>query len=325
MKKLLITGGCGFIGSNFVRRFLKGNPDWSVRNLDKLTYAGNLENTKEHEGSERYEFLQGDICDPKVVVEAVSGVDAIIHFAAETHVDRSIDDPDAFLLTNVLGTKNLLDAALKAKIERFVHISTDEVYGSLREGSAAEDWPMAPNSPYSASKASGDLFVRSYWKTYNYPAIIVRSTNNYGPFQYPEKVIPLFVTNLFEGKKVPLYGSGENMRDWIFVEDNCKALELVFHKGTPGEAYNVGGGNEISNLELTHQILQKLGKGKDMIQPVEDRLGHDFRYSVKIDKVKALGYMPDYSFEKGLETTVEWYRNNEGWWKPLKGDKFTVK
>lgn len=325
MKKLLVTGGLGFIGSNFIKRFLKTRKDWKITNLDKLTYCGRRENTRELEGDGRYELVEGDIADKAVVTSVMESADAVVHFAAETHVDRSIDNPDDFLLTNVLGTRTLLEAAKRFQVPKFIHISTDEVYGSLREGCADEESMIQPSSPYSASKAAGDLLVRSYWKTYHCPAMICRSTNNFGPYQFPEKVIPLFVTNLLENKKVPLYGTGENRRDWIFVEDNCAALELVFDKGEAGGIYNIGGGNERTNLELTHAILKAMKRLPDMIQKVEDRPGHDFRYAVNTDKIKKLGFKPQWKFEDALSETIAWYERNPAWWRPLKKDKFTVK
>ena len=325
MKTLLVTGGCGFIGSHFIKTFLKSHSDWRVINLDKLTYCGNRENTRALEKISRYKFVQGDICDYALVNTLMPGAKAVVHFAAETHVDRSIEKPDDFLMTNIFGTRTLLEAALKAGIERFVHISTDEVYGSLKTGEAAEDAPMAPNSPYSASKASSDLFARAYWKTYGLPVIITRSSNNFGPNQFPEKVIPLFVTNLMENKKVPLYGNGKNRRDWIYVEDNCRAVELVFDKGKPGEIYNIGIGHDISNLELTKTILSGMKVGKEMVNRVADRPGHDFRYSLEISKIRKLGFKPKWTFEKGIEQTIRWYKENPDWWRPLKKDRFTVK
>lgn len=325
MNTILVTGGCGFIGSHFIKLYLKSHPEVKIINLDKLTYAGRLENVRELEGKPNYEFVQGDICDFPLVSSLLKKAKAVIHFAAETHVDRSIDNPDDFLRTNVLGTRSLLEAAIQNKTERFLHISTDEVYGSLKTGDAKEGDPLKPNSPYSAAKASSDLFVRSYGKTYGLPVIITRSSNNFGPNQFPEKVIPLFITNLTEGKQVPLYGDGQNRRDWIFVEDNCRGVELVFDKGTPGEIYNIGIGKDISNLELTHALLKEMGFGLDKINPVADRPGHDFRYSLDISKIKSLGFSPRWTFEQGLKETVRWYRENENWWKPLKKDKFTVK
>ncbi len=325
MKTLLVTGGCGFIGSHFVKQFLKSHPSSRVLNLDKLTYCGNRENTRMLEGTPQYELVQGDICDFNLAVKLMGHADAVVHFAAETHVDRSIDNPDDFLKTNILGTRTLLEAGLKTKIKRFVHVSTDEVYGSLAEGDATEDYTLRPNSPYSASKASSDLFARAYWKTYGLPVLITRSSNNFGPNQFPEKVIPLFITNLIEGKNVPLYGDGKNRRDWIYVEDNCQALLTVLEKGIEGETYNVGIGHDISNLELTSAILKEMGAGQDRVNRVADRPGHDFRYSLSIEKIKKLGFSPKWSFESGLKETVRWYRENPQWWQPLKKDKFTVK
>lgn len=325
MKTLLLTGGCGFIGSNFIRHFLKTRPDWKVLNLDLLTYAGNHLNTAEFEGDPRYKFVQGNICDRPLVESLMPRADAVINFAAETHVDRSIENADDFLTTNVLGLKTLLDAALKNQVARFVHISTDEVYGSLASGSAHEEAPLQPNSPYSAAKASSDLLARSYWKTYGYPTLIVRSSNNFGPYQFPEKVIPLFITNLLEGKKVPLYGAGDNRREWLFIEDNCKAISLILDQGQGGEIYNVGSGNEMSNKELTMKILKMMGEGEARISFVSDRPGHDFRYSLDTHKLEQLGFKASWSFEDALRRTIDWYRDHPEWWRPLKKDKFTVK
>ncbi len=320
MKTLLVTGGCGFIGSNFIRHFLKSYNNWKIIIFDKLTYLGNRENTRELEGNSRYEFMKGDVCDAGLVYAAVERADAVIHFAAETHVDRSIISANDFVTTNVLGSWNLLEAARKYGVKRFLHISTDEVYGSLTKGSASEDAPLLPNSPYAASKAAADLFVRSYWKTHQYQVIIVRSTNNFGPYQYPEKVIPLFVTNLLQNKKVPLYGTGENRREWIYVEDNCAAVELILDKGREGEIYNVGTGREMSNLELARAIFKMMNIGDDMIEYVPDRLGHDFRYSVDTTKIGQLGFKPKWTFEQALKKTVEWYTRQREWWQPLKRD-----
>ena len=294
-------------------------------NLDKLTYCGNRENTRSLEGDPRYVFAQANICDEKAVDPLMSKADAVVHFAAETHVDRSIDNAEDFLMTNVFGSRVLIEAARRHGIKKFIHVSTDEVYGSLATGSAAEGDPLEPSSPYSASKASSDLLVRSYWKTYGQPVIITRCTNNYGPNQFPEKVIPLFVTHLLEGKSVPLYGTGQNCRDWIYVEDHCAALELLLDRGENGEIYNIGAGNEINNLELTRMILQLMGAGENSIRYVEDRLGHDFRYSVNTDKINRLGFRPSCNWEAGLRKTIEWYQLHPEWWKPLKKDKFTVK
>lgn len=325
MSTVLVTGGCGFIGSHFIKGYLKNHPNSKIINLDKLTYCGNRENTKSLEGSQNYEFVQGDICDFSLISCLLKKAKSVVHFAAETHVDRSIDNPDDFLRTNIIGTRTLLEAAIQNKTERFLHISTDEVYGSLKVGDAKEDDPLMPNSPYSASKASSDLFVRSYGKTYGLPVIITRSSNNFGPNQFPEKVIPLFITNLMEGKKVPLYGDGKNRRDWIYVEDNCQGVQIAFEKGKPGEIYNIGIGKDISNLELTHALLNEMGFGSEKINPVADRPGHDFRYSLDISKIKTLGFQPKWTFEEGLSETVRWYKENQSWWTPLKKDKFTVK
>lgn len=325
MKTVLVTGGCGFIGSHFVKRFLRTHPDWNLINFDKLTYCGNPANVAECAQNPRYQFIQGDICEEKQVFEAMRGAQAVVHFAAETHVDRSIHSPNDFLMTNVFGTRILLEAALQFKIERFLHVSTDEVYGSLESEHADESYPLMPNSPYSAAKAASDLMVRAYGKTYQLPVLITRSSNNFGPNQFPEKVIPLFVTNLMEGKKVPLYGQGLNRRDWIYVEDNCAAVELVFDKGISGEIYNIGAGQELTNLELTHAILKLMDAGPDRINPVADRPGHDFRYGLSIEKIKRLGFKPRWKFEDGLRETVAWYKKNPQWWQPLKKDRFTLK
>lgn len=323
--RLLVTGGAGFIGSAFIRCFLKQHPADSILNLDKLTYAGNLKNLVEVQGNSRYEFVQGDITDETLVSRLMAKVDAVVNFAAETHVDRSIHDPSAFIRTNYVGVHNLLEKAREARIARFLQISTDEVYGSTMAGSFHEESPLHPNSPYSASKAAADLLVRSYYVTYGLPVLLVRSSNNYGPYQFPEKVIPLFVTNLIEGKKVPLYAKGENVRDWIFVEDNCRALDLVLEKGKDGEIYNIAGGQEKTNLELTRAILNIFGKGDESINYVADRPGHDFRYSIDSSKLGELGFRPRYTFEEGLGRTIEWYRANREWWQPLKQDQFTRK
>lgn len=325
MRALLVTGGCGFIGSHFVKLFLKNHPDWKLINLDKLTYCGNRANLTEYEANPHYQWIQGDICDETLVRSLMPQVESIVHFAAETHVDRSISSTDDFIMTNIFGTRVLLEAAKDAGIKRFVHISTDEVYGSVDKGFAPETAPLLPNSPYSASKASSDLLARAYGQTYGLPVIITRSSNNFGPNQFPEKVIPLFITNLIEGKQVPLYGQGANRRDWIFVEDNCAAIDLVFEKGIPGEIYNIGAGNEISNLELTKRILSEMGFGEEKINRVADRLGHDFRYGIDLKKIHQLGFKPHWTFEKGLKHTIEWYRQHLEWWRPLKKDRFTLK
>jgi len=321
--KLLVTGAAGFIGSNYVRRLLSGaypgHANTSVTVLDKLTYAGVRANLDPVARSERFAFVEGDICDGELLAELVPGHDAIVHFAAESHVDRSITGASDFVLTNVLGTQKLLQAALEAGVGRFVHVSTDEVYGSIDTGSWTEDWPLAPNSPYSASKASSDLLARAYHRTFGLDVVITRCSNNYGPYQFPEKVIPLFVTNLMDGRQVPLYGDGLNVRDWLHVDDHCRGIQLVLDGGRPGEIYNIGGGTELTNKELTYQLLAAMGAGEDMIRPVEDRKGHDRRYSVDIARISAeLGYKPEVDFASGLAGTIAWYREHEDWWRPLK-------
>jgi len=316
--RLLVTGGAGFIGSNFIRHVLNSYPDYQVTNLDKLTYAGNLENLRDIEKNPRYKFVKGDICDGEAVADLASDVDVIINFAAETHVDRSITGPEPFVRTDVLGTLALLEAAKRNNHKRYIQISTDEVYGSIDEGSFSESSPLRPNSPYSASKTSGDLLVRSYYVTFGLPVIVTRSSNNFGPYQYPEKVIPLFVTNALDGIKVPLYGDGMNVRDWLYVLDNCRAIDLVLHKGEPGEVYNIGGGYEIPNIDLTKKILHHSGRDESLIEYVEDRLGHDRRYSLDCAKVKSLGWEPQADFDSALEETVQWYKQNRSWWEKLK-------
>jgi len=317
MKKILVTGGAGFIGSNFIRYVLNKYKDYHIINLDKLTYCGNLENLKDVAKNSNYKFLKGDISDTKVVERLVKKSDIIINFAAETHVDRSIKDPASFIKTNVFGTHTLLEAAKARGIELFIQISTDEVYGSILEGAFKEDDPLRPNSPYSASKAGADLLARSYFITYKLPVIITRSSNNFGPYQYPEKVIPLFITNLLNNKKVPLYADGMNMRDWLFVKDNCSGIDTILHKGSPGEIYNIGAGHEITNLELTSMILGLLGKDKSLIKFVKDRPGHDKRYALDISKMKRLGWSPKHDFKSALKLTIEWYKNNRTWWERL--------
>jgi dTDP-glucose 4,6-dehydratase len=321
--KLLVTGGAGFIGSNFIRHILKKYKNYSIVNLDKLTYAGNLDNLKDIENNKHYKFIKGDICDPDIVNKLVPEVDAVINFAAETHVDRSIHEPGSFVKTDVFGTHNLLEAVKTHKTRKYIQISTDEVYGSIVSGSFTENSTIKPNSPYSASKASGDLLVLSYFKTYKLPVIITRSSNNYGPYQYPEKVIPLFVTNAIEGKSLPLYGDGKNVRDWLYVLDNCKAIDRVLHKGKIGEVYNIGGGNEVSNIELTKNILKMLNKPENMIKRVSDRPGHDRRYSLDCKKIKKqLGWKPEADFVQALKETVNWYVLNEKWWKKIKNKSY---
>jgi dTDP-glucose 4,6-dehydratase len=316
--KILITGGLGFIGSNFIRYMLAKYPMLKIVNLDKQTYASCVDNLKDIAKNRRYQYIKGDICDIKKVRQAMKGCKAVINFAAESHVDRSIADASLFLRTNITGVQVLMDVARKSKIGRFIPIGTDEVYGSRLKGSFKETDALLPNSPYSASKAAADLLVRSYCETYGFPAIITRSSNNFGPFQFPEKVIPLFITNLLEGKKVPLYGDGLNVRDWIYVLDNCRGIDFVLNKGKIGHIYNIAAGNEVSNINLTKTILQTLGKTKTSIKYVKDRLGHDRRYSLDIKKIKGLGFKPCFEFEQALLCTIEWYKNNKKWWKKLK-------
>ena len=315
--KLLVTGGAGFIGSNFARRTLERTDD-SVTVYDALTYAGNLDNLRDLDENSRYAFVQGDICDRDALRQAMAGHDAVVHFAAESHVDRSIVSPDDFVRTNCDGTNVVCDIARQVGVERLIHISTDEVYGSITEGSFTEQDPLTPRSPYSASKAGSDLIALSYRTTHDLPVIITRSSNNFGPYQYPEKVIPLFVTNLLAGRKVPLYGDGMNVRDWCHVDDNCAAIDLVLRRGELGEIYNIGAGNEITNRDLTGRILEQMGAGEEMIDHVPDRLGHDRRYSVSCEKVRGLGWSPDRELGEALAQTVEWYRDNPWWWEPLR-------
>jgi len=321
--KLLVTGGAGFIGSNFVRMALMDKfPDFNVEQLtvlDLLTYAGDEENLKPVASDKRYKFVKGDIRDLELAKKLMQDADQVVHFAAESHVDRSIEGGSEFVSTNVMGTQVLLDAAKSSSIKRFVHVSTDEVYGSISEGSWPEDHPLLPNSPYSASKAGSDLLVRAYNRTHKLDTVITRCSNNYGQYQFPEKVMPLFITNIIEGKKVPLYGNGLNVRDWLHVDDHCRGIALALTKGRAGEVYNIGGGTELTNVELTHKILKAMGVGEEFIQPVEDRKGHDLRYSVDISKInKELGYSPQVNFEEGLEQTIDWYKDNEAWWKKHK-------
>ena len=328
--KLLVTGGAGFIGSNFVRMALTDKfPEFSVEQLtvlDLLTYAGDEENLKPIASDKRYKFVKGDIRDLELAKKLMQDADQVVHFAAESHVDRSIEGGSEFVSTNVMGTQVLLDAAKSSNIKRFVHVSTDEVYGSISEGSWPEDHPLLPNSPYSASKAGSDLLVRAYNRTHKLDTVITRCSNNYGQYQFPEKVMPLFITNIIEGKKVPLYGNGLNVRDWLHVDDHCRGIALALTKGRAGEVYNIGGGTELTNVELTHKILEAMGVGKEFIQPVEDRKGHDLRYSVDISKInKELGYSPQVNFEEGLLQTINWYKNNEAWWKKHKQSAPAIK
>ena len=317
--RLLVTGGAGFIGSNYIRMLVNGELKGisKIIVLDKLTYSGNKQNLIDLDSSS-YEFVQGDICDTDLVLKLSKQVDAIVNFAAESHVDRSIDSSREFIQTNVLGTHTLLESARKSNLSTFLQISTDEVYGSISEGSWDEDFPLQPNSPYAASKASADLISQTYHRTYGMDIRVTRCSNNYGPYQYPEKVIPLFITNLIKGKKVPLYGQGLNIRDWLHVSDHCRGIHLVLTKGKPGDVFNIGGGRELSNLELTRFILKAIGASEESIERVADRLGHDFRYSLSIEKItKQLGYKPIVDFESGISQTIEWYKSNQEWWKTL--------
>ncbi|MEY4131746.1 MAG: hypothetical protein RLZZ31_1870 [Actinomycetota bacterium] len=315
--KMLVTGGAGFIGSNYVRHVLSTSDD-SVTVFDALTYAGNLSSLDDVASNPRFSFIKGDICDRDAVLAAMDGHDVVVHFAAESHVDRSIVDPDTFIRTNCGGTNVMCDVARQVGVERFLHISTDEVYGSIEEGSFTETDRLEPRSPYSSSKAGSDLIALSYAETYGVPVLVTRSSNNFGPYQFPEKVIPLFVTNLLDGKNVPLYGDGLNIRDWIYVMDNCAGVDVVLRKGKIGEIYNIGGGNETTNRELTEKILALLGVGEERIDYVQDRLGHDRRYSIDCSKAKALGWTPSRSLDEALAETVDWYRQQRSWWEPLK-------
>lgn len=313
-KTILITGGAGFIGNNFVKYLLKRYPEFQITVLDKLTYAGRLENLQNV--MNEITFIKGDICN-KEDIEKVGSCYAIFNFAAETHVDRSISGPGLFLKTDVFGTYNLLEYAKKHKVEKFIQVSTDEVYGSIKNGFFQESDRLNPSSPYAASKASADLLVESYYKTYKLPVLITRSSNNFGPYQYPEKLVPLFITNTLQDKLLPVYGDGLNVRDWIYVLDGCSAIDLVFQKGRFGEIYNIGTGAEKTNLEITELILKKLQKPQNLIQFIDDRLGHDRRYSLDFSKIKELGWRPTYDFEKTIETTINWYKTNKWWWEPL--------
>jgi dTDP-glucose 4,6-dehydratase len=315
--RLFVTGAAGFIGSNYVRHVLAGTDD-HVTVFDALTYAGNLDNLDGLDDDPRFAFVKGNITERDAVAAAMDGHDAVVHFAAESHVDRSIASPDEFVKTNCDGTNVMCDVARQVGVDRFLHISTDEVYGSIEEGSFVETDRLEPRSPYSASKAGSDLIALSYHSTYGLPVIVTRSSNNFGPYQFPEKVIPLFVTNLLEGRKVPLYGDGMNVRDWCYVEDNCAAVDLVLRQGAIGEVYNIGAGNEVPNRFLTDTILEILGHDESMIEYVEDRLGHDRRYSIDCAKVRALGWAPTRDFREALEATVAWYRDHASWWEPLK-------
>lgn len=318
--KILITGGSGFIGSNFIRYILETHPDDVVVNLDKLTYAGNPDNLIDIENNPNYYFIRGDICDPVIVDNIMQEhqIDYIVHFAAENHVNRSIIDGSAFVRTNVLGTYILLNSAFQHSIKKFIHVSTDKVYGSIMKGLFKETDILNSSSPYSSSKAGSDLLARSYYITHNLPVIITRCTNNFGPYQYHEKLIPLFITNLLEDKRVPVYGTGNNLRDWIFVLDHCHAIDIILKSGNAGEIYNIGGGAERTNLEIAQNILKKLGKDDTIIEYVKDRPGHDLRYPLDCSKLKDIGWVPEYNFEDALDKTITWYVDNEWWWKKLK-------
>ncbi|HEV3451074.1 MAG TPA: dTDP-glucose 4,6-dehydratase [Acidimicrobiia bacterium] len=315
--RILVTGGAGFIGSNFVRHVLAGSDD-HVTVFDALTYAGNLDNLRGLDDDHRYTFVKGDITDRDAVAAALEGHDTVVHFAAESHVDRSIASPDRFVRTNCDGTNVLCDVATRLGVGRFLQVSTDEVYGSIEAGSFAETDRVEPRSPYSASKAASDLIALAYQATYGLPVIVTRSSNNFGPYQYPEKILPLFITNLLDGQRVPLYGDGLNVRDWCFVEDNCAAIDLVLRRGEVGEIYNIGAGNEMPNRAVTEAVLGLLRHDETMIEYVTDRLGHDRRYSIDTRKVRALGWAPTWEFAAALETTVSWYREHRWWWEPLK-------
>ena len=324
--RLLVTGGAGFIGSCFVRHILKKHPDYKIINLDALTYAGNLDNLKDIEANPNYTFVHGNICDKKLVKDLIRESDIVVNFAAESHVDRSISSPEIFIETNVKGTLNLLEASKELGVERYLQVSTDEVYGSLGEsGYFHETTPISPNSPYSASKASADMLVRAYGETYNLPVLVTRCSNNYGPYQYPEKLIPFFILKLLRGEKVPVYGDGMNIRDWLYVYDHCEAIDRVLHKGRVKEVYNIGGHNEKTNLEITRIILKELGKDESSIEFVQDRLGHDRRYAISNDKItKELGWKPSLTFEEGIKITIQWYLNNQDWIKNIENKKAVV-
>ncbi|MCI0849649.1 MAG: dTDP-glucose 4,6-dehydratase [Chloroflexi bacterium] len=322
MPAVLVTGGAGFIGSAFIRRLL-ANYDYKVINLDKLTYAGNLDNLSDVQDDDRYRFEQGDVCDADLVTRLMGEVDFVVNFAAESHVDRSIEDPGAFIQTDVLGPYTLLEAARHANVQRFLHVSTDEVYGqSLGDQRFSEDDPFRPRSPYAASKAGGDLLCHAYVETYGLPVIVARSANNVGPRQYPEKAVPLFVTNALDDEPLPLYGDGLQIRDRLFVDDNCEALDLLLHEGEPGEAYNIGADNERTNIEVAEAILEMLEKPRSLIRFVEDRPGHDQRYALVSDKIRALGWSPRHDFDSALEKTVSWYRDNRSWWEKIKSGEY---
>ena len=318
-RRILVTGGAGFIGANFVHHVARAHPEWEIVVLDKLTYAGRRENLEPVAGHPGFEFVQGDIADPAVVARVMPGCHYVVNFAAETHVDRSLYQAGDFIQTDVYGAFVLLEEARRTKeLRRFVQISTDEVYGSVETGSSVETDPLMPRNPYSASKAGGDRLAYSYFATYGVPVIVTRASNNYGPYQYPEKVIPLFVTHAIDDIPLPLYGDGMNVRDWLHVDDHCRGVDLLLEQGIPGETYNIGGGNEVPNIELTKRVLKLLGKPESLIRPVTDRPGHDRRYSLSCGKLRSLGWAPRVPFEEGLKATVDWYREHESWWRPIK-------
>ena len=322
MKRILVTGGAGFIGSNFVRFLYRKKRNVHITVLDKLTYAGNISNIADFMDRKDFNFIRGDICNGSLLDRILPGIDIIYNFAAETHVDRSILKANSFVRTDVMGTYTLLQRALKHHTTRFVQISTDEVYGSVKRGSFREDDPLKPNSPYSASKSGADLLARAFYRTYRLPVVITRSSNNYGPYQHPEKFIPLFITNAVEGKPLPLYGDGKNVRDWIYVEDNCSAIELVGRKGNVGEVYNIGAGEERMNIEIASLIVDMVGADRSLITFISDRPGHDRRYSLDTRKIRRLGWRPSVTFEEGIAKTVRWYLKNSGWWKAVRGGSF---
>ena len=322
MKRFIVTGGAGFIGSNFVRLFIREHPAYSVTVLDKLTYAGNLENLKDLEGEPRLRFVQGDICDAALVDELAADHDCILNFAAESHVDRSLLEPGAFIQTDVFGTWVLLEAARKYGHQRFLQVSTDEVYGHVAEGRSKESDPIQPRSPYSASKAGGEMQVWAYRESFDMPVVVTRGSNNYGPYQYPEKIIPLFITNAIDDLPLPIYGSGLALRDYIHVEDHCRGIDVVLHRGLDGETYNIGAGGQTNGHEVADIVLQAMGKPQSLKQSVEDRAGHDYRYCLDNSKARALGWELQYDVPTGLRETVRWYQQNEGWWRPLKSGEF---
>lgn len=322
MRRLIVTGGAGFIGSNFVRYMLERHPDYHIVVLDKLTYAGNMANLADLSENPNYQFIKGDICDQPLVDSLVAEVDAIVNFAAETHVDRSIMDPGSFIQTDVYGTFVLLEAAKKHEISRFLQVSTDEVYGDIPVGSSMEPDPLRPRSPYSASKAGGEMMVQAYHTTFGLPVLITRGSNTYGPYQYPEKLIPVLVTNALDNMELPIYGDGQQVRDWLYVLDHCSGIDTVLHNGKPGEMYNIGGGNERVNLDIAGKVLDFLDKPRSLIRFVKDRPGHDRRYSLDCSKLHALGWKPARDFEQGLSETVQWYVANESWWRPLKSGEY---